>query len=76
MIYEKLLGEDNGYMASHLLAGVGALNWGLIGVTALAGMEPINLVEVSLGWMPLLENGVYALVGLAGIDVLADGMME
>jgi uncharacterized membrane protein YuzA (DUF378 family) len=43
-----------------VLVVVGALNWGL---TVLG----FNLVEVLLGWMPVLVTVVYALVGLAAL---------
>lgn len=42
------------------LVVVGALNWGL-------AVFNFNLVEVLLGWMPVLVTVVYALVGVAAL---------
>ncbi|MFB6182621.1 MAG: DUF378 domain-containing protein [Candidatus Nanohaloarchaea archaeon] len=61
--------EKKDYMevASLSLVIIGALNWGLIGVS---GLNPpsINLISVTLGSVsPLLENLVYMLVGLGGL---------
>lgn len=57
--------------ASLILVIVGALNWGLVGLGMfLTGEEAIdswNLVNLLLGWVPLLEAIVYLLVGLAGL---------
>lgn len=47
-----------------LLAGVGALNWGL---TAFLNL---NLVERALGSIPAAAKAVYGLVGLAGLLLL------
>jgi uncharacterized membrane protein YuzA (DUF378 family) len=56
---------------SLLLVIVGALNWGLIGlgmfVTGAGAIESWNLVNLLLGWSPVLEAVVYLLVGLAGL---------
>jgi len=43
-----------------VLAGVGALNWGLI------GLFNFNLVEAILGQFPVVENLVYIAVGVGG----------
>lgn len=48
------------------LVVVGALNWGLVGIGMLLDAN-LNLVELLLGWAPILEAGVYLLVGLAGL---------
>lgn len=72
MISEYLgVSEEMTMMLSQLLVAVGAVNWGLIGVTGLLGMDPVNLVQVLLG-SGTLANVVYALVGLAGLDVLGE----
>jgi len=72
MIAESLgVSEEMTMMLSQLLVGVGAVNWGLIGITPLLGMDPVNLVEILLG-TGMLANLVYTLVGLAGIDVLGE----
>ena len=47
-----------------VLAGIGALNWGL---TAFFGL---NLVDRVLGGMPMPAKAVYGLVGLAGLMLL------
>lgn len=49
-----------------ILLVVGALNWGLVGLGGLIGSD-LNIVNILLGSIPLLENVVYVLVGLAGI---------
>lgn len=47
------------HMTAFILVVIGALNWGLVGLLNL------NLVELILGFMPLLERLVYILVGLS-----------
>ena len=47
-------------LVAMILAGVGALNWGLVGLFS------FNLVEFLLGWMPALIKWVYVLVGISG----------
>ena len=47
-----------------IIAIVGALNWGLIGVLKL------NLVERLLGGIPHATRGAYVLVGLSGLALL------
>ncbi len=49
-----------------LLVTIGALNWGLSGVGYFAATN-LNLVNKLVGTWPAVENGVYILVGLAGI---------
>lgn len=50
---------------------IGALNWGLVGLgMVLIGEQALaswNLVNLLLGWSPVLEAIVYLLVGLAGL---------
>ena len=45
---------------------IGALNWGLVGIGGFAGMN-LNVVNLILGSIPVLENLVYLLVGLAAV---------
>lgn len=45
---------------------IGALNWGLIGVGNFIGSN-LNLVNLIFGSLPVLENIVYTLVGVAAI---------
>lgn len=52
-----------------VLVIVGAVNWGLVGFGILADAN-WNLVNLLLGWAPLLEAVVYLLVGVAGLYVL------
>jgi len=47
-------------MLAIVLVIVGGLNWGLYAMG-------YNLVNMLLGWMPILENAVYVLVALAAI---------
>ena len=49
---------------SKVLAAIGAINWGLV------GLLDFNLVNALLGGVPVLETIVYALVGVAGVLVL------
>lgn len=49
-----------------LLVVVGALNWGLVGLLNL------NVVNMLLGSMPVVEQVVYVLVGVAGLWLLWD----
>jgi uncharacterized membrane protein YuzA (DUF378 family) len=65
--------ETNGWdWLAVLLVIVGALNWGVIGITGLMG-DPTNAVEVASetvfqpGIDDTVGNLVYVLVGLAGI---------
>ena len=53
----------------YMLAGVGALNWGL------AAFD-YNLVAKLLGSMPEVERTVYILVGVSGIYVLYREIMN
>jgi len=59
-----------------LLVVVGALNWGLVGLSGLLGYPSWNLVEMLLGSMPVLANLVYVLVGVAGLWLLWDWYMK
>jgi uncharacterized protein len=45
---------------------VGGLNWGLVGVGMLMGVN-LNVINLLLGGVPTLEAVVYVLVGLAAI---------
>lgn len=50
---------------------IGALNWGLVGlgflITGQQALASWNLVNLLLGWSPILEALVYLLVGIAGL---------
>ena len=43
---------------------MGGINWGLVGLGGLLGSN-LNVVNMILGGMPMIENIVYLLVGLA-----------
>ena len=47
-----------------VLAIIGAVNWGLVGIAN------IDLVAVILGTIPLLQQLVYILVGIAGLYMI------
>lgn len=49
-----------------ILAIVGALNWGLVGVSSFFGSN-WNLVTLLLGSWPVVENIVYVLVGASAV---------
>lgn len=61
---------------SILLVVVGALNWGIIGLTGLASEETVNVVELVIEgiFLPaagdVVVNVVYLLVGIAGVYLL------
>lgn len=61
--------EQAVYVGGHVLAGVGAINWGLVGVA------DMNLVTQVLG-TGTLTTVTYSLVGLGGVQTLADGVMS
>lgn len=46
---------------------IGAINWGLIGVTSLMGDSVFNLVDVIFGVGSTLVNIIYVLVGVSGV---------
>lgn len=52
-----------------VLVIVGAINWGLVGLGMFLDAN-LNLVDLLLGWSPILEAIVYLLVGLAGLYLL------
>ena len=54
------------HMITFVLAMVGALNWGLVGVGGFAGAD-WNLVHMILGSWPSLEWFVYVLVGVSAV---------
>lgn len=49
-----------------ILVTVGALNWGLVGISGFTGGN-LNMVHILLGGIPTLESLIYLLVGLAGV---------
>lgn len=59
-----------------VLVVVGALNWGLVGLSGLLGGGDWNVVKMVLGGMPMLENLVYVLVGASGVWMLVNKMQK
>ena len=59
-----------GCKVATLLAGIGALNWGLYGVFG------INLVARLLGDMTTAAKVVYGLIGVAGLMKLASLVVQ
>lgn len=56
-------------LGSLVLVIVGALNWGLVGLSEFAPRESLNVFEILLGGVAggQLEALVYLLVGLSGL---------
>lgn len=54
------------HVIAWILVIVGALNWGLVGVSGFMGSN-WNLVNLIFGSVPALEWTVYVLVGLAAV---------
>lgn len=57
---------------SKLLVFVGAINWGLVGISYFTGSD-LNVVTMLLGAWPAVEAIVYVLVGLSSIYLLLPG---
>ncbi|MFC3959163.1 DUF378 domain-containing protein [Halovivax cerinus] len=53
-----------------VLVTIGALNWGLVGLTEFVGTN-LNVVDLVFGSMPAIEAAIYLLVGLAGLVMVA-----
>lgn len=53
-----------------ILTIVGGINWGLVGVA------DFNLVNMLLGFAPMLERIVYIIVGLSAIYAAYDMMQK
>ncbi|MDB5225401.1 MAG: hypothetical protein JWL87_353 [Candidatus Adlerbacteria bacterium] len=60
------------HIAAVILVAVGGINWGLIGLNALMGgaAGDWNVVNMLVGTMPELENGIYLLVGVSALWLL------
>ncbi|MFB6209580.1 MAG: DUF378 domain-containing protein [Candidatus Nanohaloarchaea archaeon] len=58
------------YLAGHSLAGIGAVNWGLV------QFADLNLVTTLLGTNTLPTAAVYGLVALGGVQVLGDAVTD
>lgn len=61
--------KEKGCMPStigYYLVIVGAINWGLVGLSDFTQMN-LNVVNLFFGGMPMLESLVYIVVGVAGV---------
>ena len=56
-------------MIAFILLAIGGINWGLIGLGALAGAD-WNVVKMILGSVPAVESVVYVLVGASAVWLL------
>ncbi|MBU0727701.1 DUF378 domain-containing protein [Patescibacteria group bacterium] len=52
-----------------ILASVGAINWGLVGLGSFLNTD-LNVVNMLLGGWPTVEAVVYLLVGICGLVLL------
>lgn len=59
------------HSVAFILAVVGAINWGLVGLGWFMGGSDWNLVRLVLGSWTQLEAVVYVLVGLSGVYLVA-----
>ena len=59
------------HMITFILAVVGGINWGLVGLGMLLGGADWNLVHMIFGSMSQLEAVVYVLVGLSAVWLVA-----
>ena len=66
-------------MVSSIIAGIGALNWGLVGITAYAGFR-FDLVEAIASLVPPasfhIQNIVYIVVGIAAVVMFVGAIMD
>lgn len=53
-----------------ILVVIGAINWGLVGLSGFAGASNWNVVNMILGSWPQVEWAVYVLVGASGVWML------
>lgn len=58
------------HMIAFLLAVVGGINWGLVGLGWFAGSQDWNVVHMLLGSSMQLEAIVYVLVGASALLLL------
>ncbi len=56
-------------MLAFVLAMIGALNWGLIGLGSIAQFNG-NLVNMIFGSLPIVESLVYILVGASAVFLI------
>ena len=61
------------YLIAKILVIIGALNWGLVGISNLTNVGQLNVVEyigVDLLGMPAVADSIYIIVSLAAIVML------
>lgn len=58
------------HAVAFILAMIGGLNWGLIGISGFLNMGNWNLVNLALGSWPMVEWLVYVLVGLSAVYLI------
>lgn len=61
------------HTVAFVLVIIGGLNWGLVGLSALANggmMGGGNVVSMLVGQWPMVESLVYVLVGLSAIKLV------
>ncbi len=56
-------------MITKILVIIGGINWGLVGLGGLMG-KSLNVVHMILGSIPMLENIIYLLVGIAAVMMI------
>lgn len=64
--------KEKGCVASSIgyyLVIIGALNWGLVGISDFTNTN-LNLVYMIFGGMSMLESLVYIVIGVAGVMLL------
>ncbi|MBX9809095.1 DUF378 domain-containing protein [Candidatus Gracilibacteria bacterium] len=56
-------------MITYILVLVGAVNWGLVGIGWFANTN-LNIVNMLVGTWPMVEYGIYIVVGLSAVAML------
>ncbi len=57
---------------SWILVVIGAINWGIMGLSALMGKQDVNVLEMLVS-STTLTAVIYLLIGLAGVKILFSG---
>ena len=64
-------GSCAGNMIAKILVIIGGINWGLVGLGMLLGsLSNWNIVNMILGFSPLIEGIVYVVVGVSAIMMI------
>lgn len=64
-----IVNKDKGCTPStigYYLVILGAINWGLVGLSDFTAMN-LNVVSLLVGGMPALESLIYIIIGIAGV---------